>query len=169
LQYIERERKRNKKKMKLSTIAITIISWMHIISHLGLFVVDYGQAIHLIDFIVRQDGTRSDPHNLLPTEMIFGALTGIAFSSVGISYLLSLVFNIGTVQSSAVLSVWLHAIWVFHIIWKWETWRSFVHIDASVQPDFFLISHIVWTVLSLIVIILSSTTKSTLSSKTKPM
>lgn len=128
--------------------------WLHILAHSALFVIDYFQLVPLVDFIKRSDGTKSDPINLLPLELIYAGNIAMLFSTVSFSFLMALIFKIGTIQSASFLSVWFHGIFAIFIVIRWDAWKEAVHPMGSVQPEFFLTTHIVWIVLSFIVILL---------------
>jgi hypothetical protein len=136
---------------KTSSIITNFIVWFHILSHGAIFVMDYTQVVPLLDFVKREDGTASDPNNLLPLELIYEGVVAMSFGTVAVGYLYAWL-ELGDLKFAAALSVWFHASWALHMWWRWEVWRSMMHKDAITQPEFFLVGHIVWAGLSLILL-----------------
>ena len=92
---------------------------------------DYTQVSPNLDFVTREDGTASDPNNLFPIEIIYAALTAMSFGTVGFAFVLAYVPSSSiTMKGAASLSLFFHAIWFFHMNWKWDTWRAFMHPDG---------------------------------------
>jgi hypothetical protein len=136
-------------------IFVLIIVWYHILSHGVILFCDYTQIVPLVDFVTRDDGGASDPKNLFPLELIYAGVTAMSFGTVGAAFFLALVLNVGTVQSAAAVSVFFHGLWVLHMWWRWDSWRAMMHPDAALMtPEFFLTGHIVWTILSLLLLVL---------------
>mmetsp|Transcript_7359 Transcript_7359/g.14616 ORF Transcript_7359/g.14616 Transcript_7359/m.14616 type:complete len:151 (-) Transcript_7359:1179-1631(-) len=132
------------------------IVWYHILTHGIIFFCDFTQAVPLVDFVTRDDGTASDPSNLLPLELVYAGITAMSFGTVGAAFLLAF-FGVGTIQSAAALSVIFHGMWTIHMSWRWDSWRAMMHPDAEVMsPSFFLTGHLLWTVSSLVLLRLTS-------------
>lgn len=149
---------------------VSLIAYLHIVSHLAICVMDYSQVVPLLDFVTRPDGSPSDPHNLLPLELIYAGITAMSFGTVGFAFVLALLFeNSGgvTIQGAAALSVFFHGLWTFHMYWRWDEWRSMMHPAGGLQPEFFFGAHAVWTLLAGVVIILSKDRKKSAKQKTK--
>jgi len=153
---------------KTAAIVTQFVAWYHVASHFAICIADYTQVVQLLDFVTRHDGTASDPQNLLPLELIYAGITAMSFGTVGFAFVLALLGNKGVnMKGAASLSVFFHGIWFVHMVWRWEAWRAMMHPSGAMQPGFFLFGHLVWTVLSALVLTLPDTTTTEQQSKAK--
>jgi hypothetical protein len=137
---------------KTSSVITNFIVWCHILSHGAIFVLDYTQVVPVLDYVTREDGTASDPSNLRPLELIYAGVTAMSFGTVAVGYLYAWL-GLGDLKFAAALSVWMHSSWALHMWWRWEAWRSMMHKDGTLQPEFVLMAgHAVWIVLSSILL-----------------
>jgi len=144
------------KQTSPTSILIAAIVWFHIVSHMAIFVMDYTQVVPLVDFVTRPDGSPSDPKHLEPLELVYVGVTSMSFGTVAFAYLFAALGLFQTsLRSAAALSAAFHAAWVGHMWWFWEAWDRNMHPDGSMTPRFFLMSHCVWTVLSVVVLVLT--------------
>lgn len=156
-------------------IIVYLLIVYQIISHKAVFVIDYFQLIPLTDFIRRHDGTQSDPENLLPIEEIVTALIAMAMSTISFSFVMSIlnqhhIFQTSfTFRSSALLSIWLHGLWAFHLLWKYNVWDDIMHPQSQNTPRFFLTTHLAWTITAFIILFLDDNTAINAKSNDKPI
>jgi hypothetical protein len=120
-------------------------------AHVALGVIAFFGMFSLADFIVRSDGSQMDPNNMLPLEELFVAMVAFPFITIPVAFLLT-----SRRQEAASISFVTHALFAFHQIWKKSVWDSIVHPDSElIATEFFIISHIVWVVVSLAIFVLS--------------
>jgi len=123
-----------------------------VVVHLALTAVDFFGVYPVADFLVRPDGSRQDPANMLPSEEIMVALVAFPF------FIVVLGFTMFPQSQAALLSLAVHGVYAFHQIWKKDKWDALVHPDSEqITTDFFIISHIFWMVVSVIILSLSET------------
>lgn len=141
---------------KLRQMLATAIVWFHILTHGGIAFCDYLQFVPLLDFVRRADGTASVPDQLLPLETIYAGITGMAFGTVGLTFVLALVFGDGvvTLRSAATTSLTFHALWTLHLLLRWEVWNAMMHPDGALNPTFFLLTHTLWIVLAIVLLLI---------------
>jgi len=134
----------------------TAIVWFHILTHGGIAFCDYLQFVPLLDFVRRADGTASVPDQLLPLETIYAGITGMAFGTVGLVFVLALLFGdgIATLRSAATSSLTLHSLWTVHLLLRWEVWNAMMHPDGALNPTFLLVTHTLWTVLAIVLLLI---------------
>jgi hypothetical protein len=139
---------------------VYFVMWYHIVSHFVVFLSDYTQVIPLIDFVTRPDGSASDPLHLEPLELIYAGITGMAFGTIAMAYLLAWFDNSdsrnNSIRGAAALSAWFHLLWNVHMLWRWDAWRSMMHPKGGMTPEFFLVGNTVWTLSSLAVVVMLS-------------
>jgi hypothetical protein len=130
------------------TLTVTnLIVWSQIVTHGAILLSDTAQLAPQFDFITRADGTASDKNNLLPLELCYAAITGIAFGTVGAAYLFAALGQ-GPIKFAAMISIFTHATWLFHLAWRWDVWNEMMHPDGSMSPTFFAMTHLGFLVLS---------------------
>lgn len=155
----------------MTSAFVYLVAILHIGSHLLIGFFDYTQLVPLLDFVTRPDGSASDPLHLEPLEIVYAAITAMAFATVGVAFLLATLCPVTagiTLRGAAALSVFFHLAWTVHMVWRWDdAWRAMMHPDGGLTPEFFLYSHAAWTVLAGIVFVLEEPSSSTVSTKTK--
>jgi hypothetical protein len=124
-----------------------LIVWTHILTHGVILLFDTTHVVPQFDFITRADGTPSDKNNLLPLELIYAAITGIAFGTVGAAYLFAALGH-GPYKFAAMISIFVHSIWLLHMGWYWDVWTKMMHADGSMTPRFFAETHLGFLILS---------------------
>lgn len=143
------------------SVAVTIIAVLHVVIHSVLCIVDYSQVVAQLDFITREDGSQSDPDNLLPLELIYAAITAMSFGTVGFAFFLAFFESSGvTMKGAAAISLFFHGLWFMHMVWRWDVWRAMMHPEGGLQPEFFYASHAIWSGLAVVVLVLPAPRKS---------
>ena len=127
----------------LSDILTAVLVTVHVI----LSVIDFGGFFPVADFLVRPDGSQMDPTDMLPMEQIFVALCAFPFLIIAMSFGL-----LSSRREAAILSAAVHAVYAVYLQAHHGIWDALMHPNSElVSTDFFIISHGVWTFVSVII------------------
>jgi hypothetical protein len=91
-------------------------------------------------------------------------MIAMAMSTISFSFIMALlnyskiIPTSFTFRSSALLSAWLHGLWTFHFIWKYNVWDEMMHPKSQNTPQFFLATHVAWTITAIIILFCDDTT-----------
>jgi hypothetical protein len=124
-----------------------LLLWTLIVTHSVILFCDFTQLVPQFDFVTRADGSASDKYNLLPLETIYAAVTSIAFGTVAAALLMAAI-GLGPIRFAALISCFVHAIWLLHMVWQWDVWTEMMHPDGSMTPTFFMMTHVVFLAMS---------------------
>jgi hypothetical protein len=117
-----------------------------LLAHLAMTVIDFFGAMPLADMLKRQDGSRMDPHHMLPIEEVFVALVAFPFLIIVVAFVLL------KRKDAALLSAVVHALYTFHQVWKKDVWDAAIHPDSDfITTQFLIIIHIAWGVVSAVI------------------
>lgn len=143
-------------------IVVNAIAWLHILSHTALFAVDFTLFTNSLDSLQRNDGTRSDPFNLFPLEIVFGMLVAMNHGTIAVAYIVAMTISAKTTSSRAltmqmasILSAWFHGMFIVHMIWKWDVWNKTFHREGTLSPTLLFGVHCLWFGLALVAIMLT--------------
>jgi len=123
-----------------------ILTTLLIIVHSVLVAIDFFGIYPVADFLRRQDGSQMEPQAMLPQEEVLVAMLAFPFGICVLGF-----FLLKNRSEAALLSSWIHGMYAAHQLWKKPIWDAMLHPDTDISTEFFLISHIVWTVVSAVI------------------
>jgi hypothetical protein len=148
-----------------STVLIVLV----LASHSFLSFADFFGGLPTADFLARDAGVCSDPTKLTPLEATFVTLVGLPHFVIVLLFLSALAspaFGI-SLRGAAFASFLVHGVWSAHLLVRKQQWSGIFCTSEAKAVDwrFFIGAHALWTVVSLILVILLRSSDGTTPKK----
>eukprot|EP01135_Chromosphaera_perkinsii_P000475 Nk52_evm29s96 gene=Nk52_evmTU29s96 len=129
--------------------------------HALVFLIDFTQVLPAINFLKREDGSASDPMNLLPIESAFVAKISLAMGTIAFAFALAYLTNQAeiTFNGAAKIGVAYHICFILSLLYLPATWSG-LFIDGpggNLNLSMFYILNIVHLVMLSCIILIPNT------------
>lgn len=137
----------------VSTVLIAAV----ILSHSFLSFADFFGGVATADFLRRADASCSVATHLEPLEATFVTLVGLPHFVIVLLFVCALIApTLVPLRTAAFASAVVHGVWSAHLVIRKEQWSGIFCVSDTTFVDwrFFVGAHVLWTVVSLILLLL---------------